>query len=162
MDLQGVFVKFGGLLNLRFSCGIPREQAILRKSKTPRKSSEKWTFLTLAFYSAPSLHTVDLSWSMHSRSLKGYPKKGGVRCKRFDRTLSVVLKSLSLGFYRTFLGVTRGFDRTSWPPPTPQEGEECSRSQPRLSGLKVPQTTRVMKIFQEWPDLIIPKKVKKT
>ena len=40
------------------SCGIPREQAILRKSKAPRKSPEKWTFLSLAFYNAPSLPTV--------------------------------------------------------------------------------------------------------
>ena len=34
--------------------------------------------------------------------------------RRFDRTLSVVLKSLSQGFYRTFLGPRRGFARTSW------------------------------------------------
>ena len=51
----GDFIKFEG-----FSCGICREQAILRKSKTPRNSPEKWTFLSLAFYNAPSLHTVDL------------------------------------------------------------------------------------------------------
>ena len=31
---------------------------ILRKSKTPRKSPEKCNFLSLAFYNAPSLHTV--------------------------------------------------------------------------------------------------------
>ena len=42
---SGIFIKFEG-----FSCGIPREQAILRTSKTPRKSPEKWTFLSLAFY----------------------------------------------------------------------------------------------------------------
>ena len=33
--------------------------------KTPRKSPEKWIFLSLAFYNAPSLHTVNwssLSW----------------------------------------------------------------------------------------------------
>ena len=34
--------------------------------------------------------------------------KRGVRCERFDRTLSVVLKSLSQGFYRTFLGAQKG------------------------------------------------------
>ena len=39
---------------------------------------------------------------------KGYLKRG-VRCERFHRTLFVVLKTLSLGFYRT----ERGFDRTS-------------------------------------------------
>ena len=45
--------------------------------------------------------------------LKGNLKRGGgVRCERFVRTLSVVLKSLSQGFYRTFLGPKRGFDRT--------------------------------------------------
>ena len=41
-----------------FSWGIPREPATLRKAKTPRESPEKWTFLSLAFYNAPSLHTV--------------------------------------------------------------------------------------------------------
>ena len=44
----------------RFSCGAPREQAILRKSKPPRRSPEKWTFLSLAFYNAPSLDPVEL------------------------------------------------------------------------------------------------------
>ena len=43
------------------SCGIFREQALLRKSKTSRKSPQKWTFLSLAFYNAPSLHTVEKS-----------------------------------------------------------------------------------------------------
>ena len=31
----------------------------MRKSKAPRNSPEKWTFLSLAFYNAPSLDTVD-------------------------------------------------------------------------------------------------------
>ena len=31
----------------------------LRKSKTTRKPPEKWVFLSLAFYNAPSLDTVD-------------------------------------------------------------------------------------------------------
>ena len=38
---------------------IPSEQAPQRKSKTPRKSPEKWTFLSPVFYNAPSLHIVD-------------------------------------------------------------------------------------------------------
>ena len=29
------------------------------KVKTPRRPPEMWTFLSLAFYNAPSLHTVD-------------------------------------------------------------------------------------------------------
>ena len=37
---------------------MSKEQALLRKSKAPRKLPEKWTFLSLAFYNAPSLHTV--------------------------------------------------------------------------------------------------------
>ena len=62
VDLQGVFVKIGDFIKFKgSSCGIPREQATLRKSKTPRKPPEKWTFLSLAFYNAPSLHTVDYS-----------------------------------------------------------------------------------------------------
>ena len=60
VDLQGVFVKIGDSIKFKtFSCGIPREQAILRKSKTPRKSPEKLTFLSLAFYNAPSLDSVE-------------------------------------------------------------------------------------------------------
>ena len=57
---RGVCVKIGDFIKFKgFSCGIPREQAILRKSKAPRKSPEKWTFLSLAFYNAPSLDTVE-------------------------------------------------------------------------------------------------------
>ena len=45
-----VFVKIGDFIKFKgFSCGILREQAILRKSKAPRKSPEKSTFLSLAF-----------------------------------------------------------------------------------------------------------------
>ena len=61
VDLQGVFVKIGDLLNLKVSCGILREKALLRKSKTSRKLPEKWTFLSLAFYNAPSWHTVEIT-----------------------------------------------------------------------------------------------------
>ena len=42
-------------------------------------------------------------------NFKRVTEKGGCRCERFDRTLSVVLKSLSQGFYRTFLGPKKGF-----------------------------------------------------
>ena len=54
VDLQGVSCKnrWFYIRSKRFSCGILREQALLRKSKTPRKSPEKWTFLSLAFYNA--------------------------------------------------------------------------------------------------------------
>ena len=45
----------------------------------------------------------------------GNIKRGvGSMRKRFHRALSVVLKSLSQGFYRTFLGPKKGFDRTFW------------------------------------------------
>ena len=59
---RGVCIKIGDfIIEFKdFSCGIPREQAILRKAKTPRKSPEKRIFLSLAFYNAPSLHTVKL------------------------------------------------------------------------------------------------------
>ena len=30
-----------------------------QKIRTPRKMPEKWTFLSLAFYNAPSLHIVN-------------------------------------------------------------------------------------------------------
>ena len=44
--------------------------------------------------------------------LKGYLKRGWARCGGFGGTLSVVLKTRSLGFYRTFSGAKWGFDRT--------------------------------------------------
>ena len=45
-----MFVKIGDFIKFKgFSCGILTEQALLRKSKTPRKLPEKWTFLSLAF-----------------------------------------------------------------------------------------------------------------
>ena len=50
--------------------GIPREWALLRKSKTPRKLPDKWTFLSLAFYNAPSLHTVNSRSELFSRRSK--------------------------------------------------------------------------------------------
>ena len=37
--------------------------------KPPEKSPEKWTFLSLAFYNAPSLHTVEIFWDNLSRSV---------------------------------------------------------------------------------------------
>ena len=73
---QGMFVKIKDfILNLKgFSCGIPREQAILRKSKATRKSPEKWTFLSLAFYNAPSLTTVDVN-NAHMRISEGSTRR---------------------------------------------------------------------------------------
>ena len=44
------------------------------KIKTPRKSPEKWTFLSLAFYNAPSLPTVGSKCS-----LDGFSKKAPAR-----------------------------------------------------------------------------------
>ena len=68
VDLQGVFVKISDSIQFEgFLVEFLREQALLRKSKTPRKSSEKWIFLSLAFYNAPSLiHTpLPLTLSGH-------------------------------------------------------------------------------------------------
>ena len=58
MDLQGVFVKIGDSIKFKgFSCGIPDDPKKIKRA--PRKSPEKWTFLSLACYNAPSLDTVD-------------------------------------------------------------------------------------------------------
>ena len=56
VGLQGVSVKNSESLNLKaHGCGeISREQARLRNSNNPRKPPEKSTFLSLAFYNAPS------------------------------------------------------------------------------------------------------------
>ena len=54
-----MFVKIGDFIKFKgFPCGVLTEQALLRKSKTPRKLPEKWIFLSLAFYNAPGLDTV--------------------------------------------------------------------------------------------------------
>ena len=61
---------------------------ILRKSKTPRKSPEKWTFLSLAFYNAPSLQTVDhLHWEFNKNRIP-FPKFFGWAGGTFSGGLS--------------------------------------------------------------------------
>ena len=68
------FIKFKGFLVEFLESG-----ALLRKSKPPRKLPEKWIFLSLAFYNAPSLHTVD--WKSKTISI---PKR---RSKKLDLTI---------------------------------------------------------------------------
>ena len=53
--LQGVIVKIGAFVKFQGSksTGIPREEALLRKSKHPRKSPELGTLLRLAFTMHP-------------------------------------------------------------------------------------------------------------
>ena len=59
-DLQAVFVKIGDFIKFKgFSCGILREQVLLRKSNTPKIAGNVVFFLRLAFYNVPSLHSVD-------------------------------------------------------------------------------------------------------
>ena len=59
VDLQGVFVKIGDFIKFKGFLVDFQRTALLRKSKTPRKTPEKWTFLSLAFYNAPR-HTVEI------------------------------------------------------------------------------------------------------
>ena len=60
MGLQGAFVKIGGFVQFKvFLVEFLENRRSLRKAKTSRKSPGKWTFLSLAFYNAPSLHTVE-------------------------------------------------------------------------------------------------------
>ena len=55
----GMFARIGDSIKLEwFSSGIPREEALLRKVKTPRKSPEKWVSLSLAFYNAQLVCTL--------------------------------------------------------------------------------------------------------
>ena len=61
MDLQGVFVKIGHFIKFKgFLVEFLESRRSWENQKPPRKSPEKWTFLSLAFYNAPSLHTVEL------------------------------------------------------------------------------------------------------
>ena len=50
----------GGTLGVAFKSLLGSLESFLRKSKTARKSPEKWSVVGLAFYNAPSLHTVDV------------------------------------------------------------------------------------------------------
>ena len=50
----GDFIKFKGFLVEFLENRLSPEKI----KKVPRKSPEKWTFLSLSFYNAPSLHTV--------------------------------------------------------------------------------------------------------
>ena len=52
-----MFVKIGDLIKFK---GFPVK--LSRRSAENQKPSEKWTFLSLTFYNAPSFHTVD--WSI--------------------------------------------------------------------------------------------------
>ena len=67
VHLQGVFVKIGDYIKFKgFFSGVLKEQALLRKSNTPRKSPEKCTFPSLTFYNAPSLPTTRIYHSVQS------------------------------------------------------------------------------------------------
>ena len=70
--LQGVFVKIGNSIKFK---GLLVEFL----ENNPRKSPEKWIFLSLAFYNAPSLHTV-------KKSLERSFGKGMRRSKNQRRT----------------------------------------------------------------------------
>ena len=48
------------LLNLKVFLWNSYRTGAPQKIKNPQKIAQKWTFLSLAFYNAPSLHTVDL------------------------------------------------------------------------------------------------------
>ena len=48
------FIKFKRFLVYSYRTGAPQ------KTKPPTKLPEKWTFLSLAFYNAPSLHAVNV------------------------------------------------------------------------------------------------------
>ena len=73
-DLQGVFVKIGDFMKFKgFSVEFLESRRSSEKQKTPRKSLDKWTFLSLAFYNAPSLHTVDKSAKNHSGARRERP-----------------------------------------------------------------------------------------
>ena len=61
MDLQGAFEKIGDFIKFQvFSSGIPTEQAMLRKAKTPQKITRKVDFSEPRLYNAPSLDTVEI------------------------------------------------------------------------------------------------------
>ena len=121
---SGDFIKFKGL-----SCGNPRDQAILRKSKAPRNPPEKWTFLSLAFYNAPSLHIVEII-SAAPHMLASYVEVG------IPKSSPISIASASLGggwgagvcCQRPVGNSSRSIRRMSEPPTT-------TTSQKSISGL---------------------------
>ena len=57
---KGCLQKSGILLSLKVFLRNPKRTGDPEKIKNPRKSPEKWTFLSFAFYNAPSLHTANV------------------------------------------------------------------------------------------------------
>ena len=60
--LQGVFVKIGGLIEFK---GFLWEFLENRSSWENQKPPEKWTILSVAFYNAPNLHTVEWKYAFY-------------------------------------------------------------------------------------------------
>ena len=57
-----MFAKIGGFIKFKgFLVEFLKNRRSWENQKTPKKSPEKWIFLGLAFYNAPSLHTVKIS-----------------------------------------------------------------------------------------------------
>ena len=94
MVLQGEFVKSGILLNLKAFLWNSYRTGDPEKIKAPQKIARKWTFLSLAFYNAPSLHTVKCSFMC----CLGFPHQKilWVRCRALARE-SRILKAFRLG-----------------------------------------------------------------
>ena len=89
----GDFVKFKG-----FSSGILREQALLRKAKNPRTSSEKWIFLSLAHQNRAIAITSD--FRVDGAKSPEIPQKEGVLCSeiaaRNRKSLATFHRTLKL------------------------------------------------------------------
>ena len=100
---------------------------LLKKTKTPRKSPEKRTFLSLAFYNAPSLHT-----NYHSRvrsRVSGRQQsrgKNSINCIEHMRIaiLPGQAEESNVGLAQSH---SRGVSEGSWPNP-------LNKSQKRVSG----------------------------
>ena len=66
-----VFVKIGDFVKFKgFLVEFLENRRSWEKQKPHRKSPEKWTFLSFAFYNAPSLHTVEKKTGERYRSWK--------------------------------------------------------------------------------------------
>ena len=60
MDLQEVFVRIGDFIKFKgFLVEFLENRRSSENQNPPENLPEKWTFLSLAFYNAPSLHTVE-------------------------------------------------------------------------------------------------------
>ena len=104
------------LLNLKVFLWNSYRTGAPQKIKTSRKLPEKWTFLSLVFYNAPSLHIVKRNFLGYHlakyRSLTYQYSIGGQKCHQHSAPVLAILSGNFLAFSRKIIAST-GLPRPS-------------------------------------------------